>query len=206
MSRTFMRALGALLLFGSLFLLPLSASAHEGVEAGNYLLTIGWINEPVIVGQPNGLDLFIVPKESEHTEGETHTEGDAHAADGVTGAEATLKFTVTYGGVSQDYDILPVNGEPGRYRANLLPTREGQFTFKFTGTINGEAVDVTFEPEEVAAAGRLAFPEAVVASADLASQIAALRSQVQTAQIIAIVGALLGLAGLGVGVFSLRKK
>lgn len=200
MSRRFLRLLGALLLFGNLFLQPLSAFAHEGVEAGSFLLTIGWANEPVIVGQPNALELFIAPKESED-----HTEGEAHA-EGVTGAEATLKFTVTYGSVSQNYDILPVNGEPGHYTASLIPTREGQYTFKFTGTINGETVEVIFEPEEVGAAGKLAFPEAVASSADLAAQIATLRSQAQTTQIIAIVGAVLGLVGVGLGVFSLRKK
>lgn len=206
MSRKFLRVLSALMVFGSLFLFPLAASAHEGVEAGSYLLTIGWVSEPVIVDQPNGLDLFIAPKEGEeHTEGETHTEGDAHAQ-GVTGAEATLKFTVTYGSVSQSYDILPVNGEPGRYTTTIIPTREGQYTFKFTGTINGEAVDVTFEPEEVGSAGQRAFPEASASAADLSAQIAALSAQVQTTQITAIVGAVLGLAGVGLGVFALRKK
>lgn len=200
MSRKLLRALGALMLFGRLFLLPQSVSAHEGVEAGSYLLTIGWANEPVIVGQPNALDLFIAPKES----GE-HTDGDA-PAEGVPGAEATLKFTVTYGGVSRSYDILPVDGEPGHYIATLIPTREGQYTFKFTGAIDGEAVDVTFEPEEVGAAGKLAFPEAAASPADLAAQIARLRSQAQTTQIIAIVSVVLGLAGLGLGLFSLRKK
>ena len=200
MSRKFLRVLSALLLFGSLFLFPRAASAHEGVEAGSYLLTVGWVNEPVIVGQPNGLYLSIAPKAEEgHTEGEGHHEG-------VTGAEATLKFTVTYGDVSQSYDLRPVNGEPGRYTAPLIPTREGQYTFKFTGTIDGEAVEVTFEPEEVEAAGKLAFPEAVISSADLAAQIAALSAQAQTTQIIAIVGAVLGLVGIGLGGFSLRRK
>lgn len=200
MSSKFLRALSALMLFGSLFLVPLSVSAHEGVEAGSYLLTIGWISEPVIVGQPNGLDLFIAPKE-----GDEHTEGEAHA-EGVTGAEATLKFTVTYGSVSQSYDILPVNGEPGRYMATLIPTREGQYTFKFVGTINGEAVDVTFEPEEVGAAGKLAFPEASASTNELAAQLATLSAQAQTTQIIAIVGVMLGLVGTGLGVYALRKK
>lgn len=207
MSRKLLRAFSALMLFVSLALLPLSVSAHDGVETGSYLLTIGWVNEPVIVGQPNGLDLAIAPKEGEaHTEGETHTEGEAPHAEGVTGAEATLKFTVSYGSASQSFDLLPVNGEPGRYTATIIPTREGQYTFKFTGAINGEAVDVTFEPEEVRAAGKLAFPEAAASPADLAAQIAALRAQAGTAQIIAIVGAVLGLAGAGLGAFSLRKK
>lgn len=202
MSHKFFRALSALMLLGGLWLFPGNAFAHTEVESGNYVLEIGWNNEPVIVNQPNGLFLFITAKD-EHTEGETHTEGDEHsAAEGVTGAEATLKFTVEYGSVSQSYDLLPVKGEPGRYTANLIPTREGQYTFKFTGALNGEVVDVAFEPEEVSAAGKLAFPEAPASPADLA----ALRAQAQTTQIIAIVGVVLGLAGVGLGVFSLRKK
>lgn len=203
MSRLLLRATGALILLGSLFLFPLRTSAHEGVEAGSYVLTIGWNDEPVIVGQPNGLYLFIAPKEGEeHSEGE---EGEAHH-EGVTDAEGTLEFTVEYGDVSQSYDLRPVSGEPGRYTATLIPTREGQYTFLFTGAINGEAVDITFEPEEVEAPGKLAFPEAPPSTTELLAQLSSAQSQARTAQTVGIVGVILGLIGTGIGVYSLTRK
>jgi hypothetical protein len=205
MFRNILRVSAALILF-ALLILPLSAFAHDEVEVGNYLLTIGWTNEPVIVSQPNGLDLYITTKD-EHAGGEEHTEGDAHSsAQGVTGAESTLKFTIEYGGASQSYDLRPVSGEPGRYIAVLIPTREGQYTFRLTGAINGETADVKFEPEEVESAGKLAFPEPVSSPADLAAQLAAAQAQASTAQLIALVGVVLGAIGGGVGVYALMKK
>lgn len=205
MSRVILRALGALTLF-ALVLVPLTASAHEEVEIGDYIFEIGWANEPVLVGQPNALYLFITTKD-EHAEGETHTEGDEHGtAEGVTGAEATLTFTVEYGSARQSYDLQPVPDAPGTYTASFIPTREGQYTFKFTGTVNGETVDVTFEPEEVEAAGQLAFPEAQPSAADLAAQVAAAKAQADTAQTIGIVGVVLGLIGAGLGVYGLTRK
>jgi hypothetical protein len=202
MSRSILRASTALILL-ALLITPLSAFAHEEVEAGNYVFEIGWMNEPVIVGQPNGLYLFITPKaESEHTEGEE----DHHAAEGVTGAESTLKFTIEYGSISQSYDLRPVRDQAGVYTADLIPTREGQYTFRFSGAINDEAVDVTFEPEEVESADKLAFPEPVSSPADLAAQLAVAQAQASTAQLIAIVGVVLGAIGGGIGVYALMKK
>jgi len=198
MSRVLYRAASALLLFAALCI-PLTASAHTEVESGSYILDIGWSIEPVIVGQPNGLFLFITTKD-QHAEGEEHTEGDEHASvEGVTGAEATLNFSVEYGSARQTYELLPVSGEPGRYTAALLPTREGQYTFRFGGTLNGEAVDVTFEPEEVEAVGKLAFPEALPSTSELATQLASAQAQANTAQTVAIVGVVLGLVGIGSG-------
>lgn len=185
---------------------PLSVLAHDEIESGDYLLTIGWVDEPVIVGQPNGLYLYIVGKDA-HSEGESHSEGDAHSAsEGIAGAETTLNFTVAYGGVERSYELQPSPGNPGLYVARFIPTREGQYTFRLSGTVNGHDVNIEFEPEEVSPAGHLAFPEAAQSSAEIANQIAAAKSQAANAQLIGIVGAALGLAGVGMALFGLRRK
>ncbi len=191
MLRAILRALGALILLVCL-LAPSSASAHEEVECGSYSCEIGWINEPVLVGERNGLVLFVAPKDKPE--------------EGVADLEGTLKFTVEYGSASQAYDLQPVEGEPGHYTAPFVPTREGQYTFHITGVINDETVDVKMDPEEVISAGKLAFPEAQPSAADLTAQLAAAKSQTGTAQTIAIVGAVLGLLGTGLGVYGLMKK
>ena len=121
MSRILLRALGALLLLG-LLPVPLIASAHEEVECGSYSCEIGWVNEPVLVGERNGLELFVAPKDKPEK--------------GVADLEGTLKFTVEYGSVSQSYGLQPLEGEPGHYTAPFIPTREGQYTFHITGVIN----------------------------------------------------------------------
>jgi hypothetical protein len=220
MSQTFRHTFFVFILLLVLGLVPLTASAHEEVTAGSYVLEVGWIKEPVLVGQPNGLDLFISqanpaatgdsdqagdqadPAEHSHAEGT----GEAVPAAGVTGAADSLKFTVEYGGVEHTYALQPVLAEPGHYTADLIPTRAGQYTFHFFGNINGEAVDLKVEPEEVMEASSLAFPEPVPSAADLAGQLAAAQRQARTAQMIAIVGLVLGLVGAGLGVYGLRRR
>ena len=174
-----------------ILLIPMTVSAHEQVPCGSYTCEIGWVNEPVIVGQPNGLSLFVAPQDKPE-------EGVADIS--------TLEFAVEYGGVKQTYELAPVEERPGAYTANFLPTREGKYTFHLTGTINGEAIDVQVEPEEVVAPGNYAFPEPLPALRDLTTQLAAAQAQIRTAQILAIVGLGLGVIGLGVGAYALVKK
>jgi len=211
MIRNSLRVLSVLVLF-SLLIVPGAVSArgpaHEEVESGSYVLVVGWSNEPVIVGEPNGLDLFIKLKD-EHAEEEEegHTEGDEHAeAGGVTGAEAALKLTVEYGGVSRTYDLRPAFGRPGGYTASITPTREGQYTFHFIGKIGEEGVDVSVEPQEVTPASEFAFPEVLPSTRDLETKLTAAQAQTQTAQILALVGVVLGVLGTGLGVYGIMKK
>lgn len=214
------RVLRVLLSLGclSLLLLPLTAFAHDEITVGNYVFTIGWRAEPPLAGQLNGPYIFVSTKEAheaEHHSDETaatpeagHEDGgdDAHKGAGVEGAEATLTFNVEYGGVNQSYELRPIFGEPGAYTTDFIPTRPGVYTFHLGGSINGEAIELTFDPEEVAAANTLMFPEAAPDAAVLTQQVQAAQSQASTAQTIAIVAAVLGLIGVGVGGFSLMRK
>lgn len=212
MSRLTSRALVAL---GSLMLLllalaarPRTAAAHEGIEVGNYEFTIGWMNEPALVGLPNGPYIAIALIEKhEHTEATPepgHT--DEHQTTPVEGAEAALTFEVEFGSARQTYALRPVFGQPGIYTTDFVPTRPGQYTFRFGGSINGEAIDFVFDPEEIGAADSVMFPEPAASNLELTKQVQAAQAQASTAQLIAIVASVLGLAGLGVGVFGLLRK
>jgi len=185
------RVLGALALFATL-LVPLTASAHEAVACGTYTCEIGWTNEPVIVGQPNSLELFIAPSDNPE--------------EGVAEVATTLKFTVEYGGQSQAYDLVPAEEKAGAYTARFIPTRAGQYTFHLTGTIKDEAIDVKVEPEEVVTAGQFAFPEALPSVRELSDQLTAAQAQARAAQSLAIVGVVLGALGLGLGAWAVLKK
>ena len=61
MSFSASKAWGMLFALSIALLIPLAALAHTEVEAGSYIFDYGWVNEPVIVGQPNSLYLFIAP-------------------------------------------------------------------------------------------------------------------------------------------------
>ncbi len=167
------------------------AWAHEAVIVGDYAFTVGWLNEPVIAGQVNGLELFVAPAPEEGA-------ADSQEAEGVTGLEDTLVFTVEYGGVERAYTLSPAFDEPGGYDAEFLPTRPGQYTFHFTGSVEGQPVDVQIEPEEIQDAADLSFPEASIS-------IAGMEKRLAVAQTLAILGALLGAAGTVLALIGRRR-
>lgn len=171
----------------TLLLVAGPAWAHEHVIVGDYEFTVGWLNEPVIAGQVNGLDLFVAPAPQE---GAAETHEDEETA-GVTGLEDTLVFTVEYGGVERTYPLGPAFGRDGGYHADFIPTRAGQYTFHFTGSVEGQTVDVPIEPEEVQEAADLSFPEAPSAGT--------------TVQTLAVLGVLLGAAGTILGLIGRRR-
>ena len=58
MRRIFLRVLGALMLLAML-LVPFVASAHQTITDGDYNIEYGWVNEPVIINQPNAVVINI---------------------------------------------------------------------------------------------------------------------------------------------------
>ena len=187
MSRRSLYATGVLAALAAALWAPLAAWAHEEVESGDYIFEIGWLSEPVVVGERNGLELFVAPRDDPEA-----------GVEGIT----TLQFTIEYGNASRTYELVLVEGEPGRYTASFIPSREGLYTCRLTGTIEGQAIDVAADPEEVVSAGELAFPPVV----DLNSQVSTALDQASTARTIAIIGVLLGAGGIALGAFGLMRK
>ncbi len=67
----------------------------------------------------------------------------------VTDLGDTLSVSVGFGDQSKDLPVEPFFeigefGTPGDYRAWFIPTRAGQYSFHFTGTIHGTKIDETF--------------------------------------------------------------
>jgi len=187
MSRKSQYLMGLLAAVAAAAVSSISAQAHDEVESGGYVFEIGWLSEPPVVGERNGLELFVAP----------HDDPEAGVA-GIT----TLQFSVEYGSASRTYELAPAHEEPGHYSASFIPAVEGQYTFRLTGTVEGRAVNVEIEPEEVVGIGELAFPPV----ADLNSQVSTALGQAATARTIAILGVLLGAAGIALGAFGLMKK
>jgi hypothetical protein len=116
-----------------LLVLPVSAAlAHEGRSQGDLEMVVGFGTEPAYAGQPNSVQLILV-----------------HDGEPVVDLGDTLDVEVSFGDQTQQFTLEPnfavgVFGEPGDYRAWFIPTRAGQYTFHFTGTIDGEDVDQAF--------------------------------------------------------------
>ncbi len=169
------------------FWAPRLAYAHTRVEIGPYTIILGWEFEPVIVGERNALVLEVL-------------EGDVP----VLGLEGTLRLDVLYGGRTFIGNLAPTS-TPGLYRAEIVPTVRGQYQVQLTGMIEDLAVDELLNPEEVLPARVLQFPESQPDPAEVQASISALEGQVQTAVIVGAVGILVGILGIGLAVFSLRR-
>jgi hypothetical protein len=144
-ARAFM-LLAAVLLAAFAFAQPQASSAHEHREVGDYTLVVGFISEPAVQGDTNGMVLEV-------------TRADVS----VKGLADTLQAQVMFGDQSKDMTLTPAFGEDGVYEAVFIPTEPGDYTFRFFGTIEGVDVDETFtsSPEgfdSVTARSELEFP------------------------------------------------
>ena len=186
-------------------LAPGTASAHERRDLlnGKYQAVVGFLEEPAYQNQLNGLSLAVTDK----------TQKTAAGADKpVEGLEQTLKAQVLAQGKTMDLTLRARFGEPGNYAAYFEPTVPGQYIFRVYGQIEGQTIDERFESgpgrfNDVEAIGPLQFPEQIgVAPADLQARLDAAQSRANIALVVGIVGAVLGLLGLGAAAMTLVRR
>ena len=162
---------------------------HERIVSGEYAFTLGWLDEPPVAGQRNAALLELTTAKDEQP---------------VVDAEATLTAQIEFGGKAKDLILRPLEGQPGSYVADFIPTRRGTYTFKIGGTLNGQPVDVSNEIEEVGSADSLTFPEPL--GGDVQAALDELRGEVSGARAFAVAGAALGTIGLVVAGVALGRK
>jgi hypothetical protein len=197
MIRCFRRMALALLI--AALIIPFSVSialAHGHTMVGDYELVIGFRSEPAYQGEPNGLDLRVTNKKT----GEL-----------VNDLADSLKVEIVSGSSKRELRIRPQFGKDGAYTADVLPTQSGDYIWHIWGDIQGTPVDVsmTSSPETfnaVQAKDGVAFPAAEPAPADLLAQAEAAAQAAQAALFVGAAGALLGIAGIVVGVLALRAR
>ena len=163
--------------------------AHERIVSGDYAFTLGWLDEPPIVGLKNAALLELATASDDQP---------------VTGAEATLSAQIEFGGKTKELILRPLEDTPGSYAADFIPTRRGTYTLKIGGTINGQAVEVRNEIEEVGSADSLTFPEPL--GGDTQAALEALRGEVSSARAFGVAGAALGTIGLVLAGVTLGRK
>jgi hypothetical protein len=118
-----------------------TATAHEHRTVGSYELVVGFLNEPAVSNELNGLSLRVTEAPAEDTA--ATPEADAEGAP-VEGLEATLQAEVIYGDQRMPLTLAPAWNDPGHYVAPLIPTQPGDYSFHIWGTINGAEIDETF--------------------------------------------------------------
>lgn len=133
---------GLAILFGVGALAPLSASAHEHREIADdtYAVEVGFLEEPAIVGEKNGLYLNVVKS----PESVKDTEGHDGSGEPVEDLADTLDAEVIYGDQTRELILVAVLDKPGVYTAMFFPMAEGDYTFRIFGRIEGMPIDEFF--------------------------------------------------------------
>ena len=119
--------------------------AHEHITVGNYEIVVGWVNEPPVAGQLNGVEIRVL----------NISTGEEQPVEDIS----SLTVTISYGGQSKELALEPLGEDaPGQFEAPILPTIPGQYTITFGGQLGDTPVDAHVEPEEVAPADAIQFP------------------------------------------------
>jgi hypothetical protein len=137
-----------LLLSAIVFVSPLSvkpAEAHITKVFGNYLVQVGWDNEPVYTGLVNAAQVTI-------------KKGSGDSATPVINALKDMQISVKYGGVTKPLDFVPSSTVDGQYVSPLIPTRVGTYSLVFKGNVESQAIDAEIPLDDVASVDALNFP------------------------------------------------
>jgi hypothetical protein len=126
----------------SLSLCTPAAFAHEETIVGDIKIVGGWVNEPPLVNEFNGIELTITRNSTDEP---------------ITNAVAQLDITLKKGTLTKSLDFQP-SEEPGVYVADLLPTQVGLYEVVFQGSVAGQAINSQVEIEDVDDTRTLEFP------------------------------------------------
>ena len=130
-----------------------TAFAHTVDSVDEYRLEIGWMNEPVVSGETNGIELFVSLLEPELELEEQEFK------DGILGLEKSLKMQLVY---KNEKIMLPLSADhniPGKYYAFVNPTVAGFYQANVLGKIGDTTVSLSMHPPKVEERSWIEFPE-----------------------------------------------
>lgn len=128
--------LGAFLITALFSLLTVQVAAAHGtseVANGKYQLLFGFKNEPAVAGAANGLELKVCDGKCKSSDGKLQNP--------VKDVEKNLKAQVIFGAQTLDLTLTPSDEQAGVYTADFVPSRAGDYSFRFYGNIGGANVD-----------------------------------------------------------------
>ena len=148
----------------SLLLIPSFAGIAYGhtVDAvGEYRVEIGWMNEPVMSGDTNGLELYVSPLvDCPDISIPLECANSQEFQNGIEGLRKLLKIQFVY---DQTQTItLPLVDDhniPGKYYAFITPTVSGYFQANLIGKILDTPVNLSMHPPPIAERSYIEFPE-----------------------------------------------
>ena len=140
------------------------ASAHITKVFGNYLVTVGWQNEPTYSGLLNA-PIVEVKK------------GSGDSAKPVINALANMQISIKYGSVTKQLDFVPDSTVDGQYVSPLIPTKIGSYSLIMKGTIENQSIDTEIALDDVAGIDTLNFPPSSSADTSNIGQVGTIINQ-----------------------------
>ena len=171
------------------FVVPVTA--HEKKVAGALDLVIGWGEEPAFTGARNSVIVTVA---------------DQHGP--LKEPAASLSVEIVFGSERMTLPLEPVFNSPHEFRAWLVPTRAGTYTFHVTGKVRGQGIDVTSTCGEktfhcVEEASGIQFPVKDPSAGQLADRIDRAMPRAELATETAADARLLAIAAMGVSIVGL---
>lgn len=123
------------------------ASAHITRVFGNYIIEVGWDDEPVYTGMENSIFVSV-------------NKGSGDNAKPVINALKSMQILVQYGTVSKQLDFFPSEKEDGAYVSSIIPGRAGTYVLILKGTVEDQKIDVEIPLDDVSSIDVLNFPQA----------------------------------------------
>ncbi len=151
------------LVIAALLALPLlftGASAHTIDAVGEYRLEIGWMNEPVVSGETNGIELHVstlVPcPQIPHA---MECASSQEFSGGVAGLEKKIKMQLVYMDKKITLPFVADHNIDGKYYSFVNPTVSGFYQANLLGTIGNETLSLSMHPPKVSERAYIEFPE-----------------------------------------------
>ena len=185
-------------------ILAVSTLAHVHFPAGSYDIALGWAEEPTYAGELNAVQVLI-------------SDGSGNAVTDLGPNDLQVVVSVN-GQSSQPLTFAPAfdtdegTGMPGDYRAPMIPTLPGDYTFHLTGSVHGQSVDETATSSDetfdaVQEPSAIQFPNQVPSGDQLSTRIQSVDARVDTVQSSAsnalLVGVAVGIVGIVIGLVAL---
>ena len=154
----------SLFLIFSLLLIPNLAGITYGhtIDAvEEYRIEIGWMNEPVVSGETNGLELYISPLiPCPDISISMECANSQEFQNGIEGLKKFIKIQFVFDKTEKiTLPLSPDHNIPGKYYAFVNPTVSGYYQANIIGKILDTSINLSMHPPPVAERSYIEFPE-----------------------------------------------
>ena len=189
-----------------------AASAHQIDSVGQYRIQIGWMQEPAVSGEPNGIELYVSPLDP------ALAPENQEFKDGISGLYKDLKIQLILKGNTTTLPLRADHNVPGKYFALVEPTIPGFYQVNILGSINDTIVSKSLHAPKVENEEYLRFPplpESPILKdhenfegriAEMERSVELLESSQPLAHAAGYGGLAAGIAAVAISIVALRRK